>query len=177
MELQDKTMRRFRRHLAALLFLRSALPLATAWCFAWGIAVLALRAAAGMERMPLLWGLTGLAGCLVIAAVLARRRLPAARAVRALLDEQNGCGGLLMAGAEQDLGGWRQKMPALRLPRIQWDGRRAATLLAVAVGFVLLTFLAPRELADLTASSPLEVDREIVRLIEQIALLKGESIL
>src|SRR5215469_10652829 len=143
MELQNKAIRRFRRHLAALLLLRYALPLATAWGFAWGIAVLALRAAAGMERLPLLWGLTGLAGCLVIAAVLVRRRLPAASAVRALLDEQSGCGGLLMAGAEQELGGWRQKMPALRPPRIQWDGRRAATLLTVAAAFVLLTFLAP----------------------------------
>jgi hypothetical protein len=177
MILQEKTIRRFRRHLAVLLLLRYFLPLATGWSFVWGIAVLALRAAVGVERTPLLWGLSGVAGCLVLAAVLARRRLPAANAVRALLDEQSGCGGLLMAGAEQELGDWRQKMPAIHLPRVQWDGRRAAMLLAVAAGFVLLTFLAPRELADLASSSPLEMYREIARLIEQIALLKGESLL
>src|SRR5690349_1319098 len=113
MDLQDKAIRRFCRHLAALFILKYALPLLTAWAFAWGIAVLALRAAAGVERTPLLWGLAGVAGCLAIAVVLARRHWPAVGAVRALLDEQSGCGGLLMAGAEQDLGGWRHKLPAL----------------------------------------------------------------
>jgi hypothetical protein len=174
---QDNAIRRCRRRLALLLVLKYALPLATVWGFVWGTTVLALRAAAGMERKPLLWGLAGLAACLAAAIALARRRMPSATAIRALLDEQSGCGGLLMAGAERELGGWRQKMPTLRLPRVQWDGRRAAMLLAIAAGFVLLAFLAPQGLADLTATSPLEIDREIARLIAQIALLKGESIL
>jgi hypothetical protein len=177
MDHQDKAIRRFRLHIATRLFLKYAVPLATAWGFAWGIAVLTLRAAVGVERLPLLWGLLGLAVCAALAGIRTRRRMPAASAIRALLDEQSGCGGLLMAGAEQELGGWRQRLPALRLPRIQWDGRRSATLLAVADGFVLLTFLAPQGLADLTSNSPLDVDREITRLVEQVALLKGESIL
>jgi hypothetical protein len=177
MHSQDNAIQRCRRRLALLLVLKYALPLATVWGFVWGTAVLALRAAAGMERKPLLWGLAGLAACLAAAIALSRRRMPSATAIRALLDEQSGCGGLLMAGAEQELGGWRQKMPPLRLPRIQWDGRRAAMLLAIAAGFVLLAFLAPQGLADLTATSPLEIDREFARLIAQIALLKGESIL
>lgn len=174
---QEKTIRRFRRHLAAVFVLKYALPLMTAYVFVWGVAVLALRAAAGVERLPLLWGLLGLAGCAAIAVARTRRHMPAASTIRALLDEQSGCGGLLMADAEQDLGGWRQRLPTLRLPRIQWDGRRAAMLLAVAAGFVLLTFLAPRGLADLNANAPLDVDREIAQLVEQIALMKGESIL
>ncbi len=132
---------------------------------------------AGVERTPLLWGLAGLAVCVGAAVVLARRRLPAGSAIRALLDEQSGCGGLLMAGEEQELGAWRQKMPALALPQVRWDGRRARTLLAIAAGFVLISFLAPQGLADLTSGSPLEIDREVSRLIEQITLLKAESIL
>jgi hypothetical protein len=177
MNLQDKAIRRFRRHLGTLFFLKYALPLATVWAFVWGTGVLALRAAAGVERPPLLWGLAGLVVCVVAAVVLARRRLPAGSAVRALLDEQSGCGGLLMAGEEQELGVWRQKMPALALPQVRWDGRRAGTLLAIAAGFVLVSFLAPQGLADLVSGSPLEIDREVARLIEQIALLKAESIL
>ncbi|HWG41371.1 MAG TPA: hypothetical protein VN688_01200 [Gemmataceae bacterium] len=177
MNLHDKAIRRFRRHLAALFILKYALPLATVWAFVWGIAVLALRAAVGVERRPLLWGLMGLAGCVAAAVVLARRRLPSDTAVRALLDEQSGCGGLLMADGEQELGGWRQKLPILALPRIHWNGRRAWTLLAIAVGFVLLSFLAPQGLADLSATSPLEIDREVTHLIEQIALLKAEALL
>jgi hypothetical protein len=177
MDRQDRALRDFRRHLATLFVLKYALPLATVYALVWGTAVLALRAAAGVERKPLLWGLLGVAACLAVAIVLARRRMPSATAIRALLDEQSGCGGLLMAGAEQELGGWRQRMPPLTPPRIQWHGRRAGTLLAIAAGFVLLSFLAPQGLADLSSSSPLEVDREIGRLLAQIALLKGESLL
>ncbi len=177
MDLQDKAIRRFRRHLATLFVLKFTLPLVTAYAFVWGTAVLALRAAAGVERKPLLWGLTGLVVCVAAAIVLARRRMPPATALLALLDEQSGCGGLLMAGAEQELGGWRQRMPALTPPRLRWDGRRNATLFAVAAGFVLLSFLAPQGLADLRSGSPLEIDQEIGRLLQQIALLKTESIL
>ncbi len=173
MDLQDKTIRRFRRHLATLFVLKYALPLATVYAFVWGTAVLALRAAAGVERKPLLWGLAGLVVCVAAAIVLARRRMPYATAIRALLDEQSGCGGLLMAGAEQELGGWRQRMPPLTPPRLRWDGRRNGTLLAIAAGFVLLSFLAPQGLADLRSGSPLEIDQEIGRLLQQIALLKG----
>jgi hypothetical protein len=49
--------------------------------------------------------------------------------------------------------------------------------LVIAAGFVLLSFLVPRGLADLRSSSPLEIDQEIGHLLQQIALLKGESIL
>jgi hypothetical protein len=176
MDIQNQAIQRFRRQLAVLLALKFALPLATLWGFAWGTAVIALRTA-GVERKPLLWGLTGLAACVAAALVRARRHMPPATAIRALLDEQSGCGGLLMAGAEQELGGWRQRMPALQSPRLRWDGRRSGTLLAIAAGFVLLSFLAPQGLADLQFTSPLEIDAEIGRLLKQIALLKGESIL
>lgn len=177
MDLPDKTIRRFRRHLAMLFVLKYALPLATAYAFIWGTVVLALRAAAGVERGPLLWGLIGLAGCAVTAFLMARRRLPSETAIRALLDEQSGCGGLLMAGAEQELGGWRQRLPVLMPPRVRWDGRRAGILATIAAGFVLLSFLAPQGLADLQSHPPLEIDREIARLLQQIALLKGEAVL
>jgi len=176
MEPQNKAMQRFRRHLALLFVLKYALPLATLWGFVWGTAVIALRAV-GVERQPLLWGLLGLAACLAAALLRARRHMPPASAIRALFDEQSGCGGLLMAGAEQELGGWRQRLPVLLPPRLSWDGQRPVTLLAIAAGFVLLCFLAPQGLADLNIGSPLEIDQEIGRLLQQIALLKGESML
>ena len=177
MDPSDKAIRRFRRHLAMLLVLKYTLPLATVWTFAWGIAVLGLRAAAGIERLSLLWGLAGLAVVMVFGVLRARRRWPSAAAVRALLDEQSGCGGLLMAGAEQELGDWRGKLPALARPRVRWDGRRPLSLFAIATGFVLLSFLAPQGLADLASGTPLEVDHDVSRLLEQIALLKSEGIL
>jgi hypothetical protein len=176
MDLQNQAIQQFRRRLTVLLVLKYALPLATLWGFIWGTAVIALRAS-GMERKPLLWGLMGLAACLTAALLRARRQMPPETTIRALLDEQSGCGGLLMAGAEQELGAWRQRLPALNLPYLHWDGRRAGTLLAIAAGFVFLSFLVPQGLADLHFRSPLEIDQEIGRLLQQIALLKGESML
>lgn len=160
-----------------MLVLKYTLPLATVWTFAWGIAVLVLRAAVGTGRMPLLWGLAGLVVVIAVGAWRTRRNWPSATAVRALLDEQSGCGGLLMAGAEQELGGWGQKLPALARPRVHWDGRRSVNLFLIAACFVLLSFLAPQGLADLANRTPLEVDRDVSRLLEQIALLKSEGIL
>src|SRR5262249_56344092 len=90
MDLQNKAIQRFRRHLAILFVLKYALPLATLWSFLCGTAVLVLRAAAGVERKPLLWGLIGLAGCLAAALTMTRRRMPTTTAIRALLDEQSG---------------------------------------------------------------------------------------
>lgn len=177
MDLQDQAIRRFRRQLAARLVLKYALPLATVWSFLWGTAVLVLRAAAGVERTPLVWGALGLAVCLAAALLRARRRMPSDTAIRALLDEQSGCGGLLMAAAEQELGGWRQRLPVPTPPRLRWDGRRAGILLTIAAGFVLLSFLAPQGLADLGLTAPLEIDAEIARLLQQIHLLKGEAVL
>src|SRR5436305_14106265 len=106
MTAHDKAVQQFGRRLAALLVFKQALGLATAWLFVWGTAVLALRAALGTPRLPLLWGLAGLAPCAAVAFVAARRRFPALAAVRALLDQQSRSGGLLMAGAEQPLGRW-----------------------------------------------------------------------
>lgn len=177
MEHQDKSICGFRRQLAALFVCKYALPLMTVYAFVWGTVVLVLRASTDVERKPLLWGLLGLAACLAWAGVRARRRMPSEAALRALFDEQNGCGGLLMAGAEQELGGWQQRMPTLTPPRVRWDARRGAGLLTVAAGFVLLCFLAPKGLADLSSDTPLEIDREIGRLLQHIALLKAESIL
>ncbi len=177
MEHPDKAIQNFRRQLAVLFVLKYALPLATVYAFVWGAVVLVLRAGTDVESKSLLWGLAGVVVCLAVAVVLARRRMPTETAMRALLDGQNGCGGLLMAEAEQELGGWRQRMPTLTSPTVRWDGRRGGTLLALAVGFVLVCFLVPKGLADLLADAPLDVGQEITRLMTQIALLKAEAVL
>jgi hypothetical protein len=177
MTAHEQAVRRFSRRLAGLLVFRRALGFATAWLFVWGTAVLALRAALAVAPWPLLWGLAGLAPCAAIAFLAARRRLPSLAAVRALLDQQSRSGGLLMAGAEQPLGGWEQALPPLTLPEVRWHGRRAWLMLAAAIGFVLLAFLVPQRLADLGSGPRLEVDRDVAKLAEQIEVLKEEKIL
>jgi hypothetical protein len=177
MTTHDKAIRRFRLTLAALLFLKHALAFLTAWAFLWGTGVLALRAGLGAPRLPLLWGLAAAPLALVPAVVLALRRLPPASAVRAVVDHSSGCGGLLMAGEEQDLGPWQGGMPAPARPRVSWRGRRAWALLALAACYVLAGFLVPQRLADLGSGPPLEIGREVEKLAGQVEVLKEEAVL
>jgi hypothetical protein len=177
MTAHDKAVQQFGRRLAALLVFRQVLGFTTVWLFLWGTVVLALRAALGTPRLPLVWGLAGLVPCGLLAYFFARRRFPAAGAVRALLDEQGRCGGLLMAGAEQPLGAWERAMPPLELPQVRWRGRRAGGLLAAAVGFVVLAFALPQRFADIGSGPSLEVGREVEKLAEQIEVLKEEKLL
>jgi hypothetical protein len=173
----DKAVQQFGRRLAGLLVGRQILGFATVWLFVWGTAVLALRAALGTPRAPLVWGLAGLVPCAALAYLAARRRFPSAVALRALLDGQSRSGGLLMAAAEQPLGAWEESLPALQLPSLRWDGRRAAGLLAAAAGFVVLAFALPQRFADLGAGPSLDVNREVDKLAEQIEVLKEEKLL
>jgi hypothetical protein len=167
----------FRLRLAALLTLRNALAFVTVWAFLWGTAVLVARAAFGAPRSPLLWGFAGLPLAVGPAVWLALRRLPPLTAVRALLDRRSGCGGLLMAGEEQPLGAWDQRMPELSLPQVRWRVGRAWSLFAVAAAFVALAFMMPQQLVALDNDTSLEVSREVEKLSKQIDVLKKEQIL
>jgi hypothetical protein len=177
MTAHDKAVQQFGRRLAALLVFRQVLGFATVWLFVWGTGVLALRAALGTPRLPLVWGLAGLVPCGLLAYFFARRRFPTTGAVRALLDGQGRCGGLLMAGAERPLGAWEQSLPSLELPRVRWNGRRAGGLLSVAVGFVILAFALPQRFAEIGSGPSLEIGREVEKLAEQIEVLKEEKLL
>ncbi len=93
----EKAITHFRLRLALALALKYGLAAATVWAFAWGTAVLVLRAAYDVPRPALLWGLAALPLAVGPALWRALRRLPSRAAVRALLDRHSGCGGLLMA--------------------------------------------------------------------------------
>src|SRR5262247_4755437 len=99
----EQSIRRFIRRLALLLAFRQSLTFVTVWCFLWGAVALVLRAASATGRRQLLWGAIGIAVAAIAAAVVSRRRLPSRDSVRAMLDNRNDCGGLLMAGADADL--------------------------------------------------------------------------
>ena len=173
----EKVIDRLRFRLAGLLVLKHGVRLLTAWAFLWGAAVLVLRATRGTPSLPLLWGLAAAPLAVLPALVLAPRRLPGRTAVRALLDRRSGCGGLLMAGEEQDLGPWEAALPGVALPRVRWHGRRACALLAMAGSFVLVAFLVPAGFANLQSGPTLEVGREADRLAKRIEVLKEEAVL
>src|SRR3954453_1158149 len=107
---EDRAIADFRMTLAAVYLLRNGLAALTAWAFVYGVAVLALRGAAGLSRLDLLWGLASLPVVPGPAVWLALRRLASRDRVRAVLDQHARCCGLLMTGAEQPLGSWASQL-------------------------------------------------------------------
>lgn len=176
MTAHDRAIDLLRTRLAAVLALRQSLALLTVWAFLWGAAVLGLRAAFGVARPPLLWGLSAVPFALLAANLLAWRGLPSRAAFRALLDRRSGCGGLLMAAEEETLGAWQEKMPAPVLPELHWQARRAWVLLAVGGAFLLLCFAVPQRYTNL-GGQPLEIGPEVEKLQRQIKVLKEEAVL
>lgn len=172
----EQIVTRFYRHLANWFILRQSVAAVTAWAFLWGTAILVLRATQGTDVPTLLWGALGLPIALGLAAWVALRKMPDRSAVRALLDAKGECGGLLMAGAECDLGAWEAKPSTTELPRLTWHGQRPLGYLAAAVAYVVLAFLLPaNSLAE--NEQPLDVTRPANQLAEQVRVLQEEKIL
>jgi len=171
----EQPIRLFIRRLALLLTIKQSLAFITTWCFVWGVVALVLRAASATPRKPLLWGAIGIAIAVIAAAGLARKRLPSRGSVRALLDNRNDCGGLLMADADADLGAWR--MPEIALPRLRWRKARAVGLLIASFAFVVISILTPVRFATINAARPMDVSREVENLSAQIEALKEAQII
>ncbi len=171
----DQSIRRFIRRLALLLAFRQSLTFVTVWLFLWGAVALVLRATSATTRRQLMWGAIGIAVAAIAAAVVSRRRLPSRDSVRAMLDSRNDCGGLLMAGADADLGAWRT--PEITSPRLRWRKARAFGLLAASSGFVLISLLAPVRFAATGVARPMDVSREVENLSAQIEALKEAQVI
>jgi len=171
----EQPIRLFIRRLALLLTIKQSLAFITIWCFVWGVVALVLRAASATPRKPLLWGAIGVAIAVIAAAGLARKRLPSRGSVRALLDNRNDCGGLLMADADTDLGAWR--IPEVALPRLRWRKARAVGLLIASFAFVVISLLTPVRFATINAARPMDVSREVETLSAQIEALKEAQII
>jgi len=172
----EQLVARFYQHLARWFILRQSVGAVTGWAFLWGTAILILKVTWGISLLTLLWGAIGFPIALGLAVWVAIRQLPDRSAVRAMLDARGKCGGLLMAGAECDLGEWEAKPTSTAFPRLQWRGQRSLAFLAVSIAYVVLGFLLPaRGLAG--NEKRLDIDRPAERLTEQVRVLQEEKII
>lgn len=167
----------FYRRLAGWYLLRQAVATVTVWLFAWGTAVVVLRGAFSLSPLLHFLGVLGVPIAVALAAWLVQRKLPHRDVVRALLDGRGECGGLLMAGAECDLGRWTATVPVKSSPRLTWNYRRPAALFTVSLGYLLLSFLLPIDRSALAGDARLDLARETDRLADQVRVLKEEKIL
>jgi hypothetical protein len=147
------------------------------WLFSWGFAALILRAAAGVPWTRLLWGMAGCVPVLLAAGIIARRYIPGAGNIMALLDARNCCGGILAASSETDMSAWQGMMPVLSIPRARWDWRRTALYLAAGFLFVAGSLCMPYIHKDIITPRRLQVDNLVHRLDANIEILEEEQVL
>ena len=165
-----------RARIGAILGLRAAVAVLSAWLIGWGTTVLVLRGVFGSASRccgdwwawprrpssarrrpsPLPFGR--------YRACDARRPLDAA----AVAD-----GGRRRRGA----GNWPIKVPASAMPSVRWHGGRPCGILLCCAGFLLASFLMPARFLDELGSHRLVVGAEVEKLAEKVELLKEEKIL
>lgn len=177
MNIENRAIRNFRIKMAALLILRKALFVTTAWGLLWGTVVIVLRAAIGMPRLPLLAGGAALILAIGWAVVAALRQLPGRSAVRASLDKHSESGGLMMAAETADLGSWKNLLSPVRTPRLRWRGKVSWARFAGAVLFVCVSFLIPERFVEISRAQPLDIREEVNQLAAGIDVLKEEEII
>lgn len=166
----ESALAQLRRQFLFTLICQHALRFGTFWLFAWGLGCLILRVITGLPRTQLLWGGLGLVAATGLALWQAWRQCPPAQALRAWLDQQNRCGGLLMAAGEGALGAW--DLPRLSVPRLQWRNRQAVGMFALAVSFVVASLLMPVRLTNATATQALDITREAEQLKADLMTLQ-----
>lgn len=173
----DPLIRRLRRGLTWRLAAAPALRLTVGWLLAWATLSLVLRAGFDVPVTGLAWGVLGLFVVLVLAWREARARRPGEAALRALLDDHNDAGGLLLASAETSLGAWQAHLGTLRAPRLRWRGAaRQWAQLAAAMAFLAVCLWMPVSTVGKTRGG-LQVDRQVEELSERIEALEEEQLL
>lgn len=174
----NKAISGFRFRLAGILVLRRTLVWLSCWAFAWGLGVLILRGIVGVSTPWLVWPVLGAVPiAAAAAAILTRRDVPPPQIIRALFDAHGNCGGLLMASSEVPLGAWADTVGEPAVPSLHWRAGRTVGLLAVAVAFLLVSFLVPRRAFETPVPRPLNVGREIDMLAEQVKVLQDEKVI
>ena len=174
-ETVEATIGSFRRKLAGLIVLQKALTIGTVGAILWGLFLMAVRAVPGLASLDSRWAIPALAALGIAAIASGMRRLPSRVAVRTLLDRENRCGGLLMAGAAVDPGEWRENVPAVQAPRLRWRGGRILIAFAAAFLFLVFGLLLPESLVR--PRQILDTRQEVAALTAQIELLREEGLL
>ncbi|MEM7582320.1 MAG: hypothetical protein AAF560_02985 [Acidobacteriota bacterium] len=165
----------FRRRAAALTALVVGVRWLAAACFAWGVALAALRTALQLPGSTAAWGLLSLGPLAVVALAQGWRARPSRAAVRALLDRENHAGGLVMAAGETELERWRPRVASPQVPGLR--ARPAWGPLAAGMAFVAGVAWMPVSPPGLEGNRTLEIGDEVARLAQRVEALEDEGLL
>ncbi len=187
----ERPIARFRRSLWHLLWLRTSTQALAVSLWVCGVVVLVCRSLGSWSAEIAStgtasfwhpgWVFLALPPVVVVCGIAARRRVPAAGTLRAVLDQANQADGLLMADGETALGPWRDHLESLSLaaPKLTWDFKNRLGLLTVAAVFAALSLAVPDHWlqAGLASTSRLDVAAEVQRLEAKLEILEDLSVL
>jgi hypothetical protein len=173
----DLTVDQLSGRIGAALALRAGCRTATAGLVIAGTMALAGRIIAQWPASQAAWVLAPFALAVGMMAWRAWRGRPAATSIRALLDQRNEAGGLLMAGETSDISAWAGSLAGLKLPRVRWAGQRALLLLSAATAFLLAVLFIPDEQLRWRSRQPLEIGEVVRQLEAQIEVLAEENLI
>ncbi len=171
----DDALNTFAARLARLLMVRRAVQWLTVWFFIWGAIVLAVRMAGFNQTYWLALGIFFALPAIILAAIRARKEIPAFAKVRASYDQLNACGGVLMAGETADTRAWFAQLAPASVPALHWQSARALWLLLVAAGFAATALLLPERLTHLPQRH-LELNQIVEQLKAEVQMLTQEKI-
>jgi hypothetical protein len=177
MPVSESDVVRLRWRIGVMLVTRQVTGVLAAWAFVWGTAVVVLRVTLNVAAIDLLWGLAAVPFLIVIAFIMAWRRVPTGASVRALLDRTSGAGGLLLAAAERSLDGWAQALPPAPRLRLRWHGQKVWALLAAGLVFLAVGLFFPEHLVARPTHLSLEIGNEVAKLASQLETLKETEVL
>lgn len=160
-----------------VLVLRYSLAFSAFWVFVWGTVSLVACSVWGVETQYLAWGGMGLLGSFAAAAWYARRWIPSKAQLRALLDQQARCGGLLMAANETQMGQWERHIPKATTPVFTWKSGRAWGILTLSFVYLAASFMMPKQFLQPMQKPRLQIDSQVNALKKQIKVLKVEKVL
>ncbi|AQT68460.1 hypothetical protein STSP2_01624 [Anaerohalosphaera lusitana] len=173
----DNFLGRLRLKAAALIVLRDISRVTIWWGFVLGFVILVLRALAFVPYQAGFWLLGS--GVLLwgAAAFISFRKVPSLESVRALVDKHSGCGGLLIASDQMELGKWADSMPEPKLVLFKWRCRREMVLLFSAVVFLGACLAVPQRYINVSTVKRLNVDADVDRMSKQIDTLEEEDVI
>lgn len=174
----DGELRRVRQALLRRLWLRDWLRGAAVWLIIWGAGALTMRLL-GKEGLWLWWGGAGLVVRGALSGIRAYRRGPNREALKAVLDSRSRGGGLYMASALDESGGWSMRLPKPVRLKVCWQGNRWWIWGVMSVVFLWGCFELPLRYFNASAfgSRPLDITAEVAMLSEHIETLTEENIL
>ena len=167
----------FSRKVFFFLFIKYLFIQSTLWFFCWGAVVLLTRSTWGIDSGLLLYGAYGLVPITAIAGLLARRGVPPAQAVLAMIDRQSHAGGLIMAQGEVRSDDWQTQSQLNQSPGLRWRGNKWTGLLLSSLAFLWISFLVPQKFIERTYAQRLEVGRQIEQIQSQMEVLEQEQAL